>query len=97
LTSARFRRRPGRRDLGPGNANDEDTWALSADTAHDEDTWHDPDPWDDDHLGDAGPPPPPVARAPARPRTALPPRQATGTGRMSRLPKMAEERFRTGQ
>jgi DNA helicase-2/ATP-dependent DNA helicase PcrA len=95
LTSTRFRRRPERRDGGPGHVNDEDDWSVAADTAHDEDAWHDPDPWDDD--GDAGPAPPPVTRASARPRTALPPRPAAATGRKSRLPKMAEERFRSGQ
>jgi ATP-dependent exoDNAse (exonuclease V) beta subunit len=95
LTSARFRRRPERPDLGSDSAGDEDTWSVAADRAHDEDAWHDPDPWADD-TGDTRPPAAPVQRDQGRPRTALPPRQPTATGRKSRLPKMAEERFRTG-
>jgi DNA helicase-2/ATP-dependent DNA helicase PcrA len=93
LESARRRRRPdftdsGRRGLGhlEGDGTDgidDDTWTAAADSAHDEDAWHDPDPWADDTVGDT------------RPRTALPPRP-TATGRRSRLPKMAEERFRSG-
>jgi DNA helicase-2/ATP-dependent DNA helicase PcrA len=99
LTSARFRRRPDHQEshqgFGPGTGDDDDTWSAAADTAHDEDAWHDPDPWDDGSVGDARPPSR-VSPDPGRPRTALPPRPATGTGRKSRLPKMAEERFRSG-
>jgi len=98
LVSARFRRRPD--PHGAGDGTDDDTWSAAADTAHDEDGFHDPDPWDDDAPGDARPPAsgrivadPGYPRVPA---VAARPRRPTATGRTSRLPKMAEERFRSG-
>ncbi len=97
LGSARLRRRPGA--PGPGVEADEETWSAAADTAHDEDAWHDPDPWDDDTATDAPPVPARTVPDPGRPRATAAterPRRPTGTGRRSRLPKMAEERFRSG-
>ncbi len=101
LVSARYRRRPDRQGAGTdsGHAHDEDTWSAAADSAHDEDAWHDPDPWADDTMGDARPVPTRTVAEPTRVRTSLPPgapRRPAGTGRTSRLPKMAEERFRSG-
>jgi len=91
--------RRGRRTGGePSDGVDDETWAAAAETAHDEDAWHDPDPWDDDTAG-ARPGPAPVASrpvAPVRTTAAERPRRPAGTGRRSRLPKMAEERFRSG-
>jgi DNA helicase II / ATP-dependent DNA helicase PcrA len=86
-------------DQGGTDGTDDDTWSAAAETAHDEDAWHDPDPWADETVNDARPASPFVvsdpgpARAPATGGRA---RRATGTGRRSRLPKMAEERFRSG-
>jgi len=83
LVSARWRRRA---DLpGGGDGPDDDNWSAAADTAHDADSWHDPDPWDDDD----GPRPPAPTERPRRTPVG-------GSGRRSRLPKMAEERFRSG-
>jgi DNA helicase-2/ATP-dependent DNA helicase PcrA len=110
LQSARYRRRPDGEGFGFGNrGGDDESWSAAADTAHDEDAWHDPDPWDDDTVGEVRPSslhrttPPPTAQTRSgqprtgQPRTALPPRATgTGSGRKSRLPKMAEERFRSG-
>jgi hypothetical protein len=109
LESSRYRRRPDGEGFGFSNrGSDDESWSAAAETAHDEDSWHDPDPWDDDdHIGEVRPsamqrPAPPTAQPrTGKPRTALPPRaqsqRNTGTagGRKSRLPKMAEERFRS--
>jgi hypothetical protein len=109
LQSARYRRRPDGEGFGFANrGGDDESWSAAAETAHDEDSWHDPDPWDDDHIGEVRPSalerPAPSRTAEPRtrkPRTALPPRAlperntGTGGGRKSRLPKMAEERFRS--
>jgi hypothetical protein len=105
LVSARWRRRP---ELGGADRSDDDNWAAAADTAHDADSWHDPDPWDDDgprrpsasgsssssydgrsSSSDSRPRPPATAERPRRTPVG-------GSGRRSRLPKMAEERFRSG-
>jgi DNA helicase-2/ATP-dependent DNA helicase PcrA len=95
LSSARLRRRP---DRVPGDDDTDDTWSAAARTAQDEDAWHDPDPWSDDTLAEARPPVVGVVPEAARPRTATSPRtrRPPTPGRTSRLPKMAEERFRTG-
>ena len=95
LVSSRLRRRP--RD--PGQADDEDvTWSSVADTAQDADGWHDPDPWDDD-APEALAVPTVKASGSGWSRAAdteSRPRRPTTSGRTSRLPKMAEERFRSG-
>jgi DNA helicase II / ATP-dependent DNA helicase PcrA len=99
LESARYRRRPDGEGFGFGNRDgDDESWSAAADTAHDEDAWHDPDPWDDETVGEVRPSALDRTAPPrtAQPRTALPPRATgTGSGRKSRLPKMAEERFRS--
>jgi DNA helicase-2/ATP-dependent DNA helicase PcrA len=85
---------------GEGDGTDDDTWTAAAETAHDEDAWHDPDPWADETVDDARPASAPTTSDPGPPRpsatAAARARRSTGTGRRSRLPKMAEERFRSG-
>jgi len=92
----RRRRVPGRQ--GPVDGDDDDTWSQAAATAHDEDAWHDPDPWADDGPGHDGATSGPARTTADRPRTAVAgrPRRPVGAARTSRLPKMAEERFRSG-
>jgi DNA helicase-2/ATP-dependent DNA helicase PcrA len=113
LAPARFRRRPDFIGTRPGAVEDDEAhWSQVTDGAHDEDSWHDPDPWEDSTFSDLPPSAArPSAARPStqsgRPRTALPPRSPTaaprsatppsGSGRKSRLPKMAEERFRSGR
>ncbi|HVC70226.1 MAG TPA: UvrD-helicase domain-containing protein [Acidimicrobiales bacterium] len=106
LVSSRLRRRPrhpGQGDPGqgdPGHLIDgDDDWSVAADSAHDADSWHDPDPWDDDAGADVTPVPPVKASGSGWSRSAdtdSRPRRPAPTGRKSRLPKMAEERFRSG-
>jgi DNA helicase-2/ATP-dependent DNA helicase PcrA len=97
VVSSRLRRRP--RDPGAAADNDDDTWSAAADTAHDADSWHDPDPWDDDAGPDAAPVAPVKASGSGWSRAAdteRRPRRPAPSGRKGRLPKMAEERFRSG-
>jgi hypothetical protein len=98
--SAWSRRRA--RGAGLDAPGDEDAWGDAADSAHDVDAWHDPDPWpddDDDAVAgrSSGPRPAPAApRRPPPPAAERGPRRPAPPGRRSRLPKMAEERFRAG-
>jgi hypothetical protein len=78
--------------------SDDQSWSDAADAAHDTDTWHDPDPWDDVGVVEDRPPrldPAPVRRRVA-PAPESGPRRPPTPGRKGRLPKMAEERFRSG-
>jgi ATP-dependent exoDNAse (exonuclease V) beta subunit len=94
LVSSRLRRR----SRGPDqpDQSEDDTWSAAADSAHDADSWHDPDPWDDG--GDAAAP---IVKASGSgwsrsSDTDRRDRRPAAPGRRSRLPKMAEERFRSG-
>ena len=99
LVSSRLRHRG--RGPAAADATDDDAWSDAADTAHDADSWHDPDPWADDPVADAPPAPTRAAsgsgwsRSTDTDRDRPRPRPQTA-GRKGRLPKMAEERFRSG-
>ena len=85
-------RRFGRRFPGRPPGDDEHESFSQLDAAADEDAWHDPDPWADETPETPPAPAPATGSVPAV-RTARP----AGARRPGRLPKMAEERFRTGR
>jgi len=78
-------------DLGSDDSVEPGFEAGFEDAHSDADAFHDPDPWREPEL--------PAPRA-SSPRSATPPRASqrrTPSGRRSRLPKMAEERFGKSQ
>ncbi|HAM02396.1 MAG TPA: ATP-dependent DNA helicase PcrA, partial [Acidimicrobiaceae bacterium] len=86
----RRRRVPRRDDLGsdPGAASPDE---AGHEAGADIDDWHDPDPWREDTSVTEALPPPRPSPVPASPRGGRAKRTP------GRLPKMAEEKFRTGR